>query len=175
MEKLTGDFRKFMDKSFLGSWDIPDNGDLVLTIDQAKQDDVQNEKGRERKLTLHFKERDYKPMICNTTNCKAISKAYGSTKVEDWANKKISIYKATISAFGQTQECLRIREYPPKSDEIYCEECGDLITDVTVDGKTYKAKAIANNALTKFGRYMCYNCAKKMSDLSTKVSEEALV
>lgn len=160
-EKLSGDFRKYMDKSFLGSWDVPDGGDLILTVDYVTRDDVQNEKGRERKMTLHFKEKDYKPMICNTTNAKAISKAYGSTKVEDWENKKISIYKATISAFGQTQECLRVREYPPKSDELYCECCGELIEDTVFDGKTYKAKAIANNALTKFGKYLCFDCARK--------------
>lgn len=160
-EKLSGDFRKYMDKSFLGSWDVPDGGDLILTVDYVTRDDVQNEKGRERKMTLHFKERDYKPMICNTTNAKAISKAYGSTKVEDWENKKISIYKATISAFGQTQECLRVREYPPKSNELYCECCGELIEDTVFDGKTYKAKVIANNALTKFGKYLCFDCARK--------------
>ena len=158
-ERLSGDFRKFMDKSFLGSWDVPDGSDLILTIDHVSRDDVQNDKGREKKMALHFKERDYKPMICNTTNAKAISKAYGSTKVEDWENKKIAIYKATISAFGQTTECLRVREYAPKSDELYCEVCGELITDHEADGKTYRAKAIANNALTKFGKYMCYDCA----------------
>lgn len=154
-ERLQGDFRKFMDKSFLGSWDVPDGSDLVLTIDHVSRDDVQNEKGHEKKMALHFKESGYKPMICNTTNAKAISKAYGSTKVEDWENKKVGIYKATITAFGQTTECLRIRDYPPKSDELYCEVCGNLIED---HGK-YKAKAIANNALTKFGKYMCWDCA----------------
>lgn len=154
---LTGDFRKYMDKSFLGSWDVPETGDLVLTVDYVDRDEVQNDRGKEKKLTIHFKEHEYKPMICNTTNAKAISKAYGSTKVEDWVNKKIAIYKATISAFGQTQECLRVREYPPKTDEFYCEDCGELITDR--DG--HKAKAIANNALTKFGRYLCYDCAVK--------------
>ena len=154
-ERLKGDFRKFMDKSFLGAWDVPDGSDLVLTIDHVAKDDVQNEKGHDRKMALHFKEDDYKPMICNTTNAKAISKAYGSTKVEDWENKKIALYKATIQAFGSTTECLRIRDYPPKADEIYCEECGELITD---HGK-FKAKAIANNAMTKFGRYLCFDCA----------------
>lgn len=154
---LTGDFRKYMDKSFLGSWDVPETGDLVLTVDYVDRDEVQNDRGKEKKLTIHFRENEYKPMICNTTNAKAISKAYGSTKVEDWVNKKIAIYKATISAFGQTQECLRVREYPPKTDEFYCEDCGELITDR--DG--HKAKAIANNALTKFGRYLCYDCAVK--------------
>ena len=115
-ERLKGDFRKFMDKSFLGAWDVPDNSDLVLTGDDAARDEVQNDRGREKKLTIHFKE-DYKPMICNTTNAKAISKAYNSTRVEDWENKKIAIYKATISAFGQTTECLRVREYPPRVEE----------------------------------------------------------
>lgn len=167
-EKLTGDFRKYMDKPFLGAWDIPDAGDLVLTVDYVTQEVVQNANGSQEKLTLHFKEKNYKPMICNPTNAKAISKAYGSTKVEAWENKKISIYKATISAFGSTQECLRVREYPPKTDEIYCECCGELITDTTVDGKTFKAKAIANNAMTKFGKYMCYTCAS-----NAKKEEEA--
>ncbi len=160
-ERLKGDFRKFMDKSFLGSWDVPEGGDLILTIDHVSRDEVQNQQGKETKMALHFKERDYKPMICNTTNATAISKAYGSTKVEDWEGKRIAIYKATISAFGQTQECLRVREYAPKTDEIYCEDCGELISDVTIDGKTHRAKAIANNALTKFGRYLCYDCAVK--------------
>ena len=160
-EKLKGDFRKFMDKSFLGAWDVPDGSDLVLTIDHVSRDDVQNEKGREKKMALHFKERDYKPMICNTTNAKAISKAYGSTKVEDWENKKIGIYKATISAFGQTTECLRVRDYAPKSDEIYCEVCGELITD----HEQFEAKVIANRALTKFGKYMCFNCAHEAAGM----------
>ena len=156
-ERLKGDFRKFMDKSFLGAWDVPDNSDLVLTVDYAARDEVQNDRGREKKLTIHFKE-DYKPMICNTTNAKAISKAYNSTRVEDWENRKIAIYKATISAFGQTTECLRVREYPPRVEEYVCEECGQVIEDTLVNGKTFRAKAIANNALTKFGRYLCYDC-----------------
>lgn len=159
-ERLTGDFRKFMDKNFLGAWDLPDKDDLVLTIDHAARDDVQNDRGTERKLTIHFKERDFKPMICNTTNATAISTAYGSKNVEAWENKKIALYKAKINAFGKEQECIRVREYPPKSDEIYCEECGELVTDKEVDGKTYKAKAIANNAYTKFGKYLCYDCAQ---------------
>lgn len=157
-EKLKGDFRKFMDKSFLGSWDVPDNADLVLTVDYVSRDEVKNDRGTEKKLTIHFRERDYKPMICNTTNAKAISKAYGSSRVEDWENKKIGIYKATISAFGQTQECLRVRDYPPKTDEIRCELCGELITDTIVDGKKYKARVLAENAMSKMGKYLCYDC-----------------
>lgn len=158
-EKLSGDFRKFMDKNFLGAWDVPEDGELVLTIDHVAREEVKNEKGTKVKLTLHFKE-NYKPMVCNVTNGKAIALAHGSNNVEDWAGKKVTIYVAhDVPAFGGTTDALRIRKYAPKTDEIYCEVCGELITDKTIDGKTYKAKAIANNALTKFGKYMCYDCA----------------
>lgn len=158
-KRLTGDFRKFMDKSFLGAWDIPGNSDLILTIDYAAKDEVQNDRGRETKLTIHFKE-DYKPMICNATNAKAISRAYNSPLVEDWENKRIAIYKATISAFGESRECLRVRDYPPRADKYICEECGQVIADQVINGKAYTAAAIANNALTKYGRHLCYSCAR---------------
>ena len=167
-ERLQGDFRKFMDKSFLGAWDLDEDKDTILTIDHVQRDEVKNDRGTERKMTLHFKERDYKPMICNTTNAKAITKAHGSPKVEDWEGKKVALYKATINAFGQTTECIRIRDYAPKTDEIFCEVCGDLITDHEADGKTYKAKVIANQALSKYGKYMCFDCAS-----AAKAEQEA--
>lgn len=159
-EKLTGDFRKYMDKNFLGAWDLKDNEDTILTIDHVERNEVKNDRGTEKKMVIHFVERGYKPMICNVTNATAISKAHGSTKVEDWEKKTVALYKATISAFGDTTECIRIRDYKPKTDEIYCEECGELITDKTIDGKTYKAKVIANRALSKYNRYLCYDCAQ---------------
>lgn len=158
-DKLQGDFRKFMDKSFLGAWDVPDDGDLVLTIDHVARDDVKNDRGTEKKMTLHFVEREYKPMICNVTNGKNISQALGSTKVEEWERKKIAIYKAQISAFGQSTECLRVRNYAPKTDEFICELCGDVVSD---QGNT-KAKVIANRALTRFGKVLCYECGVKMA------------
>lgn len=155
MSSLTGDFRKYMDKNYLGSWDVPDGSDLILTIDHAEQNDVKNERGSERKLTLHFVERGYKPMILNTTNAKAISKAYGSTKVEDWEKKKVAIFVQKVTAFGGTTDALRIRDYPPKTEEYICEQCGQVV----MDHGTTKARVIANRALTRFNKVLCYDCA----------------
>ena len=160
-EKLTGDFRKFMDKNFLGAWDIPKGKDLVLTIDHCEQNDVKSDRGSERKLTLHFVERGYKPMILNTTNSKAIAKAYGTNDVGEWCRKKIAIHTERVTAFGGTTDALRIRDYPPKEESFRCEECGQLIKDVDIDGTTYKGAVIANNAFTKFGKYLCFECAQK--------------
>lgn len=163
-EKLKGDFRKFMDKSFLGAWDVPDGKDLVLTIDYVAVDEVQNQQGKEKKMTLHFRERDYKPMVCNITNATMIGDIYHSKKVEDWEGKKIALYVAQVNGFGKLTDALRIRPYIPKSDEICCECCGELVTDTVVDGKKYKAKAIAENARTKFNKYMCYECYMKAKE-----------
>lgn len=154
-EKLKGDFRRFMDKNYLGSWDVPDDGDLILTIDHAEQNDVKNDRGSEKKLVLHWKEKDYKPMILNTTNAKNISAAYKTTKVDEWEGHKVAIYREEITAFGSKQECLRIRNYPPKVDEYICADCGLPITDH--DG--VKAKVIANRAITRWEVPLCYDCA----------------
>ena len=157
MERV--DFRKYMDKQFLGHWDIPEGSDLILTIKDVKPETVKNNLGKSTKLILHFKE-DYKPMICNMTNGTAISKVCNSSVYADWINKKISLYRAKTSAQGGTiVDCVRVRDYAPKADELICEGCGQTITDVTIDGKTYKARAIAENARTKFKRYLCYDCA----------------
>ena len=154
MAELTGDYRKFMDKNYLGSWDVPDGEDLVLTIDKAARDDVKNERGSERKLTLHFVE-DYKPMILNATNSKALSEAVGSTKVEDWSGKRVAIYTTKVTAFGGTTDALRIRNYPPKETKAYCDNCGSLIEP----HGNYSVNKIVTMSKAKYGQALCWDCA----------------
>ena len=79
--KLTGDYRKYMDKNFLGSWDIPDGEDLILTIETVERNEVKNDRGSEQKLTLHFAE-DYKPLIMNATNCDRIAETEAPAETE---------------------------------------------------------------------------------------------
>ena len=155
MAELRGDYRKFMDKNYLGSWDVPDGEDLILTIDKAHQDDVKNERGSERKLTIHFVE-DYKPMILNATNSKAISKAYGSSKVEDWAGKKIGIYTTKVTAFGGTTDALRIRNYPPRETKAFCDNCG---CEIEAHG-SYSVNKIVTMSKAKYGQALCWECAQ---------------
>lgn len=155
MAELTGDYRKFMDKNYLGSWDVPDGEDLVLTIDKAAHDDVKNERGSEKKLTLHFVE-DYKPMILNATNSKAISEAVGSTKVEDWSGKRVAIYTTKVTAFGGTTDALRIRNYPPKETKAYCDNCG---CEIEAHG-SYSVNKIVTMSKAKYGQALCWECAQ---------------
>ena len=158
--RLTGDFRKFMDKNYLGSWDVPDGEHLVLTIDHVEQNDVKNERGSERKLTIHFAERGYKPMILNTTNAKRIGKVAGSNKVENWENLRIAIYTEKVTAFGGTTDALRIREYPPRETEAFCDECGQKITR---HGE-YSVNKIVQLSKAKYKKCLCWDCSMKAKE-----------
>ena len=160
MARLTGGFRKFMDKNYLGSWDVPDGEDLVLTIDHAEQNDVKNERGSERKLTLHFVERGYKPMILNTTNAKAIGAVCGSTRVEDWEGLRIAIHTEKVTAFGGTTDALRIRPYAPRETEVICEKCGRKVER----HDDYSVNKIVMMSKSAYGMKLCWDCAMNMKE-----------
>lgn len=158
MTELTGDYRKFMDKDFFGAWDIPDGGDLVVTIDHAEINEVTNERGKEKKLTVHFKD-GYKPLICNATNGNAISEALGSKKVEDWKGKKIALYKEPGKWFGKTGEATRVRDTAPKEVTIKCAECGKNITGAF----GMDAVKLAEYTESRYGKKLCAACAEKLN------------
>lgn len=158
-EKIEGDPRSYM-KPYLGHWDVPEDGDLILTIDELRQEDVKNQHGTETKPVLHFMEPNTKPMILNITNVKAIAKALGNGRAKYWHGKKIALYEAKEDR-SDDGLALRVRQFAPKQDELICEECGAVIEDITIDGKKYKGRVVAENAKTKFGRYLCYDCAQK--------------
>lgn len=160
-KELTGDYRRFMDKNYLGAWDVPDEGDLILTIDRAARDDVKNERGTERKLTIHFIE-DYKPMILNATNAKAISEALGSTKVETWQGQRIAIYTQKVTAFGGTTDALRVRPYAPKETHAICENCGCVIEK----HDNYSVNKIVTMSKSKYGQALCWECAMARKEAS---------
>ena len=160
-ERLTGDYRKYLDKNYLGAWDVPDDGDLILTIDHAERNEVQNERGKETKTVLYFKE-DYKPMILNKVNPDSISKALGSTKLEDWEGKRIAIFSEKVNAFGGVKDALRVRPYPPKETDVFCEDCGQK---VAVHG-SYSVNKIVTMSRAKYGADLCWDCAMKRKEAS---------
>ena len=157
--KLTGDYRKYMDKNYLGSWDIPEGEDLILTISNVEQDDVKNERGSERKLTIHFAE-DYKPLIMNATNCDRITQAYGSPKVEDWVGKRIALTTEKVPAFGSVKDAVRIRPYPPRETEAFCDECGQKIER---HGE-YSVNKIVQLSKAKYKKCLCWDCSMKAKE-----------
>ena len=164
---ISGDYRQYMDKNYVGEWDLPEKDDLIATIDHAEVNDVVSERGTAEKLTVRFKG-DLKPLIVNATNGAAIKEATGFSDVEKWKGAQISLYREKVSAFGKTTMAVRVRPYPPKQEEYFCKDCGVKIED---NGK-YSARAIAEQSQSKFGRALCMDCAHKVKEAQEAAEKE---
>lgn len=151
---VQGDYRKYANKDFLGSWDI--ESEKVLTIKEIRYGEVTNERGTEHKLIAEWVE-DFKPMILNSTNCAAIARVAGSNKVETWQGVRVSVFvQKGVRAFGKTTDALRIKDFPPRPAPT-CTECGQ-----TIQARgNYSAEQIAENTRKKYGKPICWDCAVK--------------
>ncbi len=113
-------YKKYFDKEFLGSWDLPDR-DVVLTIEKCTAGELTSAGGRKAKKPVLWFRGTPKRMAINATNGKAIAGLYGD-HVEKWAGQRISVYKTTTQMGGDTVECIRVRPQAPaakaKNDEI---------------------------------------------------------
>ena len=161
------DYRSLMDKPYLGAWDIPEDADLILTIDRVVQEEVKGESGRSDDcMVIHFTDAK-KPMICNITNGKAISKVAGSKYIEDWKGVRIALYAKEVPFGREMRDAIRVREYAPKLPEkVVCADCGKVIED----HGALKAGALAEGTKATYGRPLCYECAEKAK--KSKESEE---
>lgn len=97
---------------YIGSYALEPGKDIVLTIKSAGQEMVTGNNGKkEEKLVIHFMENGVKPMICNRTNAKVITKLHKTPYIEQWTGKKIQLYSSRITAFGEEVDALRVRDY----------------------------------------------------------------
>lgn len=102
-------WKKMKKSPYLSSADIPsDIGYLILTIKQAEQ---RLSKGLKDDANFNFItfEEDYKDMLLNSTNSKAIEFLAGSEFIEDWKGLRIKITTEKVKAFGEVTSALRIQ------------------------------------------------------------------
>lgn len=112
-------YKKLRNPNYIGSYELMTGGepkDLVVEITKASKQMVQNGDKKEEAMVVEFKHN--KPMICNSTNAKSITKALGSPYVEDWSGKHITLYVAKVRAFGETVDALRVRPDAPKPPSL---------------------------------------------------------
>lgn len=160
MEKLTA-WQSTRDVNFVGSYDlivgVDDNNqpiykDRIVMIDyvNAKEEvmDAQTNKKVE-KTVAHFKDKDVKPMILNTTNKKGIETATGTIFLEKWAGKQILLTVEQVKAFGKVQPALRIKPVPKR----LCDVCGKVISEEIYQG-----------SMQKYGKALCSKeCLEKVN------------
>lgn len=163
-------WKKLDNPDYLGAYALQPGQDLIAQIKSVGQEEVFNPtSGKKETCTVaHFVDSAIKPMILNSTNCKQISKIYGTPYIEDWAGKCIAIYIAKVKAFGETVETLRIRPRVPTLEKIYCKDCKKEI--IGASGKS--SREIADIAIRNCGRELCLNCMKKVKE---KMNQEGTV
>lgn len=107
-------YRQMYDRDYLGSWDLPENKDVVVTIEHVKGGDIVGTGGKKSKKPVVSFVGKEKKFICNVTNAKAIAGLYGN-HVEKWAGKRISLYVSTTRdpSTGGDTPCIRVRPQAP--------------------------------------------------------------
>ena len=98
---------------YLGAYALDDGKDMIVTIDDVKQETITGAKGEKEDCVVLYFKGDIKPMILNKTNMKAIAKVCGSPYIDDWVGKNIQLYGEMVSAFGETGLALRVRTFAP--------------------------------------------------------------
>lgn len=107
-------WRKFVDPEHMGSYDLPNDKDTILTIKSVVKKEVSSPEGKKSsKPVIYWHEQGQKPMIVNSTNARTIAKIYASNEVEDWHDKKVQLFVTQVKAFGEMQDVIRIRPMAP--------------------------------------------------------------
>ena len=150
-------WRKLTNPNYLGAYSIDDGNDLILTIAYVRQEEVVGTDGKKDDCVVcHFKERNVKPMILNSTNMKTITKVVGSPYIDDWAGNQIQIGTEIVKAFGSVVDALRVRPYKPKAAVVVkCEKCG---ADIKA-GHGMTSEQMAAYTRKKYGAALCAKCA----------------
>ena len=111
-EQLTH-YKKLSNSDYLGSWDLPNGQDVVLTIKSVQNKMVHDGNGGQSMCTVIEFAENVKPMIANSTNKKRISKVLKSVYIEKWFGKPIQIGIEKVKAFGEVHDALRVRQTAP--------------------------------------------------------------
>lgn len=98
-------WKKWNNPNYLGPYAFQPGEEKTVTIKEVKREIVQNQNGKEECTVAYFVE-DLKPLILNTTNCKTITKVWGTPYIEDWSGRKITLKVKKISAFGALAVCV---------------------------------------------------------------------
>lgn len=163
-------WKKLMNPDYLGAYSLDDgNGkynDIITTIQYVKVENVTGPDGKKEDCAVaHFSE-NIKPMILNATNMKVLEKLFKSKYIEDWAGRKIQLYVASVKAFGDVVDALRIRPKIPQAT-ITATKCADCSKEIQGYGE-HDAAYIAGLTYKKYGKQLCSDCATK-----AKAAEDA--
>ena len=159
-------WKKLTNPDYLGAYAFDKGEEKTATIARVSREIVMGAEGKKEECTVaHFQEPGLKPLILNATNCKAISKLYGTAYIEEWAGKRVILRVQQVKAFGEVVDAVRIRpEIPPAAQAAPAAApaplCADCKAQIKGFGKMPPAQ-VADYTTRKYGRALCSACAEK--------------
>ena len=109
-------WKKTFNPDYIGAYALEPGEERKVKIKNVVREDVVGQNGKKEECTVAYLDNE-KPLILNRTNCKIISKLYGTPYIEDWSGKEVILYATKVDAFGEEVEALRIRQRLPQPDK----------------------------------------------------------
>lgn len=108
-------WKKLDNPDFIGAWAFQPDEKKIVTIKVCRVETIVGSDGKKEQLkVVHFQESE-KPLICKTTNAKAISKVAKSDFIEDWVGCKIELFvQHGVKAFGDIVDAVRVTPKAPR-------------------------------------------------------------
>lgn len=107
-------WKRLCNPNYIGAYALDPGEERTVTVEKVVREMVKGADGKEEECTVaHLK--GEKPLILNKTNCKIITKVYGTPYIEEWTGLRLKLYAAKIRAFGEDMEALRIKQEKPAS------------------------------------------------------------
>lgn len=106
-------WKKFMNKEFLGVWDLPESGKMEIVFSSFENKEIKDQNGNPQ--TVFIGNNDKKPMILNKTNCALLERLFSSPNIENWTGKPVIITSKKVRAFGTTTDALRFSMDKPRT------------------------------------------------------------
>ena len=102
---------------YLGAYSLQPGEERIVEIERVVKEQVKGADGKAEDCTVAYLKGE-KPMILNSTNCRTLSKVYGSPYIQDWIGKSVIVYAEKVKAFGDVVDALRIRPTKPPLPEL---------------------------------------------------------
>ena len=92
------------------------NRDVVMTISLVEITELENQRGKQERAILYFKETAKGLVVGNKTNVRQLVNLFGP-ETDNWVGHRVALFTTEVTAFGKTMQSIRIRDFEPHSEK----------------------------------------------------------
>lgn len=105
---------------------------VTLTITKLVIEEMTGHNSEKQQKPVLYFQKTSKGLVLNRTNATIIANLYGDES-DAWAGKRISIYPTRVKAFGQMQDCIRVREEIPAQPKPVSQAQPEPVEEHSID------------------------------------------